>query len=575
MFKFSPSPTPTSSETSPLLNNSASTSDSLSRPFDFTKPQSEEGNERTILWPEEFATDSLECLKRFLFTATWTWNEASKKTQQMPRLPHIEAFAEEWFYTRQYGIPLVVEKSRRLVISWTARACRLWSMGLTQEDNIVAGLTYEKSAKHVWRCWHIYDECRKRFPSWNLPPAQPYGSLPARKLDSIVFANGSKIEQCNEETKSIQGDGYTGVDIEELSLMKLPEDVYSQGMLVTEGPPGEIGGHFVSITNASTNLDWQSIKYDGKRDGSFREKPYVGGMVRRSLGKTQEGRYLKIHYSADPKKTAAWAAKARKRMDARTWRVQMEMDEQVFGGEPVFPDFVPAVHIIEEASNHTLSEPPIFPGSAFFGGWDMGMTLNPAFVLGQVTEDGQILGMMEFLPDHPMPMSSFAPLVRMELERRYQNRIRIWHFGDETGRTKSGTDGRSAFQVAADHGFRITAVSNNWDNRKNAVGWSLLDWITDVIPRTMIPESTMPVLARGFRGAYKLRVSPSGDQTGPGAVYGSPLKNQYSHVQDAWQYLVIKAQEFISVTHVRAREDPARLEMSHQERLRKWMKRAA
>jgi len=575
MFRFSNSQTQPSSPGSLPPSSLPSTSDSSTRPFDFTKPQTEQPSERTILWPDEFATDSLESLKRFLFTATWTWNEASKKTQQMPRLPHIEAFAEEWFYTRQHGIPLVVEKSRRLVISWTARACRLWSMGLTQEDNIVAGLTYVKSAKHVWRCWHIYDEMRKRFPSWNLPPAQPYGSLPARQLDRIVFANGSKIEQCNEETKSIQGDGYTGVDVEELSMMKLPESVFSQGMLVTEGPPGEIGGHFVSITNASTNLDWQAIKYEDKRDGSYREKKYVGGIVRRRLGRNRDGRYLKIHYSADPGKTPQWAAKARQRMDVRTWRVQMEMDEQVFGGEPVFPDFLPAVHIIEEASERTLAEPPIFPGSAFFAGWDMGMTLNPAFVLGQVTEDAQILGMMEFLPEHPMPMAAFAPLVRMELERRYQNRIKIWHFGDETGRTKSGTDGRSAFQIAAEHGFRITAVSNNWDNRKNAVAWSLLDWITDTIPRTMICETTMPTLARGFRGRYKLRVSPSGDLSGAGAIYGSPLKDQYSHVQDAWQYLVIKAREFIDVTHVRAREDPARVAISHEERLRKWMKRAA
>ena len=66
----------------------------------------------SCIWPEPYNHDSKQGLKMFLFDLCWTLNDAEKQIQQLPRLPHLEAYADAWWECRQAGSTLIVEKSR-------------------------------------------------------------------------------------------------------------------------------------------------------------------------------------------------------------------------------------------------------------------------------------------------------------------------------------------------------------------------------------------------------------------------------------------------------------------------------
>ena len=211
----------------------------------------------------------------------------------------------------------------------------------------------------------------------------------------------------------------------------------------------------------------------------------------------------------------------------------MEMNENVYHGEAVFPEY-------RESWHGLLGDRPIdlIPGSAYIGGWDCGQTLHPAFVLLQITPlPFQIHALLEVIPPGPEPMEKFAPRVLSLLSRRLPT---MWdevrHFGDATVTTRSGSTGDTSQGIARKHGINIQPVSNEWQARYSAVTWALSDSIDEKTPRFLIDGCHCPILREGFRGAYRFEDSPDGDGSGAGRILAMPLKNSYSHVHDALQY---------------------------------------
>jgi len=256
---------------------------------------------------------------------------------------------------------------------------------------------------------------------------------------------------------------------------------------------------------------------------------------------TQEGaRVVRLHYSADPSKDpatpegAAWKAKAMRGVPLSEWLREMEMDETIAEGDPVFRDFVYERHAPIAFRKKPI---PLIPKSTYYVGWDCGMTLRPAVVVAQITPKGQIHFLFELAPMTNMAMGTFAPIVRQKLQERlpafWQDLI---HVGDETVMTKSGSEGRSAYEIAKQSGFKIKRISNNWPQREDAVVWALSDWVSQEgdheakwEQRVIYCEQGCPVLVEGMRGAYCLRPSKAHDEAGPGMVYLKPVKNMFSH----------------------------------------------
>jgi hypothetical protein len=211
----------------------------------------------------------------------------------------------------------------------------------------------------------------------------------------------------------------------------------------------------------------------------------------------------------------------------------MEMNENLYDGEPVFPEYRDEWHCLLQ------DRPiPLVPHSVYVGGWDCGQTLSPAFVLLQLTPSPfQVHAILEVLPEGPEPMSKFAPRVSRALGSRLPG---VWdeieHWADATVTTCSGSTGDSAQAVARRNGFRLRQATNEWQPRYASVTWLLQSSIDEETPRFLVDGASCPVLRDGLRGAYRFEETARSEGGGPGRILAMPLKNAYSHAQDALQY---------------------------------------
>lgn len=252
-------------------------------------------------------------------------------------------------------------------------------------------------------------------------------------------------------------------------------------------------------------------------------------------------RYLRIPHSADPEKGAEWLAEVQREMaDTPTiFRQQILMDETVRDGIPVYAGYVDDLHCPVEYQTKSM---PLQDGSVIYAGWDCGSTVQPAFCLLEMTPKyQQIKALMEVVSMGGESMSLFVPRVCKTVEFLYPGILKkAWHDADPSARSRSGTDGKTAIQVAREAGISMRpAISNAWVPRQSAVATLLADRIEvngQSFPRFVVCGHLCPTMRDGFLGDYKLKISSSGDAKGPGAILGEPVKNLFSHVHDSLQY---------------------------------------
>jgi len=111
-------------------------------------------------------------------------------------------------------------------------------------------------------------------------------------------------------------------------------------------------------------------------------------------------------------------------------------------------------------------------------------------------------------------------------------------YGDPAGDFRSQTDERTPFQIMRNCGLKaIPAPSNDVALRIEAVD-STLSRLVDGSPGFNMSTDCIN-LKKGFNGGYHYRrLQVSGDRYDE-----KPLKNRYSHVHDALQYLMMGAGE--------------------------------
>jgi hypothetical protein len=220
-----------------------------------------DGSGGQCLWEERYAEEAPGSAKRFLHECCWTYNEADGSVELIPQEEYIDWFVDHWFQNRANGEILICEKSRRLIMSWVNRGLELWAMGLKQSKFVICGLTYPKSAEHVWRIASLSRQLEKRKPFGYRPiDHERDGNFGEQELGVVMLPNGSLVTTMNQQGGQFQGSGYTGVVMEEFSQYRNPSYMYSQARRVTEGKPGKPGGFVVVITNAWPGKDWQELK---------------------------------------------------------------------------------------------------------------------------------------------------------------------------------------------------------------------------------------------------------------------------------------------------------------------------
>jgi hypothetical protein len=233
-------------------------SNRVQRLYEQARVQSKRGHS---LWPEPYCHDSLGSLKAFVLECCRTFDDETTQVEKVPDYPHVHLFIEAWYHSRQTGGILIVEKSRRLMVSWLATHCELWAMGLKIETRKLVGLTFPKSAEHVWRIAFTYRTLREEFKEWGLENCTTRdGNYLAKDIKVTILPNGSQMIAVNQESDTLQGSGATGVRLEEASLYKLPSQMIGQARTVTKGRADVKGGHVVVITNSDPNPDWKEAK---------------------------------------------------------------------------------------------------------------------------------------------------------------------------------------------------------------------------------------------------------------------------------------------------------------------------
>lgn len=262
--------------------------------------------------------------------------------------------------------------------------------------------------------------------------------------------------------------------------------------------------------------------------------------------------YLRVHYTADPtKRDPEWATRSRKEMGVRFWDQQMEMSEEIFEGEPVYPDYNDDIHCPKTPKGSPVcprtGKSIIVRDSMYVCGWDAGTTVQPAAVLLQITPANQVHAILEIVPDKSEPMSTFAPRVMMGIQKMLPHSwAKVHHVGDNTITSRAGATGDTARSVAKNvAAIDIVPISNIWQPRISAVTRLLTERIDENTPGFLVFGAQCRLLRKGFAGAYKYEQSSRGDEQGAGRILQSPLKNTYSHVHDAMQYAAIKAWELI------------------------------
>ena len=196
-------------------------------------------------------------------------------------------------------------------------------------------------------------------------------------------------------------------------------------------------------------------------------------------------------------------------------------------GKPVYHSFKEELHI-------TKNKIDLIPGQPIWIGVDFGLT--PAAVFGQRTTTGK-WNIINELVCFEMGVIRFSELLRGELAKLYKG-YEIMIYGDPAGDFRSQTDERTPFQIMRNCGLKaIPAPSNDVALRIEAVD-STLARLVDGSPGFNMSTDCIN-LKKGFNGGYHYRrLQVSGDRYDE-----KPLKNRYSHVHDALQYLMMGAGE--------------------------------
>lgn len=274
-----------------------------------------ESTKTDCLWPAPYNEDTPEAAWAFVQKCK-TWDESGGSVKNIPDHPYLKKLTYKWWQTTKEGKPLHIKKSRRLVVSWLLCALDVWDGGRRRCNIVQGGIDYDKASDFVYRCWFIYSELIK--DGWKIPKPYTWGNVLSQRLDKLAFPNNTVIEPLNSDGESFRGSGYTRVKLEELSAYRYIAKVLSQASAVTQGPPGEIGGHIVTVSNQVISQVFEELTDPAQE---IEMEPYQEYL-------SKDGKdIVRIHYTADPSKDERWKEEERARSSwtEDEWALEMEM----------------------------------------------------------------------------------------------------------------------------------------------------------------------------------------------------------------------------------------------------------
>lgn len=204
-------------------------------------------------------------------------------------------------------------------------------------------------------------------------------------------------------------------------------------------------------------------------------------------------------------------------------------------GKPVFPQYRDSLH---------CSPVNLVPDEHFgiLIGVDFGLT--PAAVIAQKYPDGRWEILDELTTDNT-GIKRFAELLNQYVALNYPDHSVVGAFGDPSGAYGADNEDETALGIMNNitkWNFKPAPGDNTLYERLECVR-NVLNRLVEGKPGiTISPKCS--TLRKGFANGYSYKLAQSGN----GAVtHETPTKNQYSHVQDALQYLLLGGGEFDAV----------------------------
>jgi hypothetical protein len=175
---------------------------------------------------------------------------------------------------------------------------------------------------------------------------------------------------------------------------------------------------------------------------------------------------IRLHYSADPDKDPeteagrVWLAQAKQGMSESRWRKEYEVDYGALGGERVFPELDPSVHIIE-------------PFDLDMDAWTVWMACDPhprtphAFVWLAVNSEGDMVILFSYwpasavTPDYRATCKHYADAVEYYEE---DSKLKVYkRLMDVAGKAFNASEEHSYFEAYRDAGLPFYPAKKNRD----------------------------------------------------------------------------------------------------------------
>ncbi len=200
----------------------------------------------------------------------------------------------------------------------------------------------------------------------------------------------------------------------------------------------------------------------------------------------------------------------------------------VIDGKAVHPTYNDKLHTSDKIFTYN-------PHVELALGWDFGLT--PACAIVQLSPNGQLLSLDELWTER-MDLRGFTSnIVVPHLDRYYEGwRKDYVSRHDPAGQVGSQTDGKSCQAILLEHDIKSlpAAESNDPTPRRDGLDY-FLGKMVDGQPAYTV-SLKCPMIRKGLMGNFQYaRIKVSGEER----YHDKPLKNKYSHICEALEYIVM------------------------------------
>jgi hypothetical protein len=304
---------------------------------------------------------------------------------------------------------LIGEKSSQMIFSTTVLLFDAWACAFKPGFKVLLSKHSEEEAE-------ILLAEKVRTP-WSLMPLWLQRQIPVSKKpkNTAIFAKPDDVESLilglpeNAAAAKARGQTYQAGRIDEAEFQEMLPGLITAmlprcGQLVLWSTPHR-GGAGVAAFRSLLADDPVTVKGHPSLWQIRKKWAHVSGMtVRRNEEK--DFTIARVHYSADPSKTKAWAEQAKKPYVSKVdWDREMEISRVANAGKPFYPQFL-------ERPERFMQRCKVIPkGAPIIRGWDFGKG-NPACVWGVWSKPSRRFWVLRELLGYDCDSYAFRDLIK-------------------------------------------------------------------------------------------------------------------------------------------------------------------